>query len=259
MGGGPERDEDGLPVGIEIPDDARELDRDVQAYHRELRAARRRRRVERLVAPFTRHGIVVPMIAGTLALTLFAGTMLTVITSTPEPSSMPAPPPTIPASAQASVPTSVPPAGQLGGPLPAATVWIDNKPSQLRDLSPGVLAIVPPACRCLSTLRQLKVQAEATQVKIYFVGAGGGFKELVSLAARAGGRAGDVVDDRDHVLATYYHPVGLTAILVHSDGAVTSVERRLIPGVRLEDKLRQLAMPGLGSPASPAPGSPAPG
>src|SRR6266852_6306293 len=143
MGGGPERDEGGLPVDIEIPDDARELDRDVQAYHRELRAARRRRRVERLVAPFTRHGIVVPMIAGTLALTLFAGTMLTVITSTPGPSSMPAPRLTTPA-AQAAGPTagptagltSVPPAGQLGGPLPAAEVWIGNKPAKLRDLSP---------------------------------------------------------------------------------------------------------------------------
>ncbi len=260
MGGGPERDEGGLPVDIEIPDDARELDRDVQAYHRELRAARRRRRVERLVAPLTRHGIVVPMIAGTLALTLFAGTMLTVITSTPGPSSMPAPRLTTPASAQASVPSvgptaglaSVPPAGQLGGPLPAAAVWIGSRPATLRDLSPGMLALVPPGCRCLSTLRQLKLQADAAQVKIYFVGTGGGLKDLASLAARAGGRPGQVVDDREHVLATYYQPVGLTAILVHSDSAVTSVERGLGPGVRLQDQLTQLAMPGLGNTASPA-------
>jgi hypothetical protein len=254
MGGGPERDEGGLPpVDIEIPDDARELDRDVQAYHRELRAARRRRRVERLVAPFTRHGIVVPMIAGTLALTLFAGTMLTVITSTPGPSTMPQPSLTATALAPASVPPTVPPAGRLGGPLPAAAVWIGNKPAPLQDLRPGVLAIVPPACRCLATLRQLEQQAAATQVKIYFVGTGSGLKELVSLAQRAGGAASQVVDDRENVLAKYYRPVGLTAILVHSDSAVTSVERRLAPGVKLEDKLKQLGVPVLGNTANPTP------
>jgi hypothetical protein len=250
MGGGPERDEGGLPpVDVEIPDDARELDRDVQAYYRELRAARRRRRLGRIVAPFTRHGIAVPMIAGTLALTLFAGTMLTVITSTPGPSSMPQPEITAPASAQVSPPTPVPSAGQLGGPLPAEAVWIGNKAAQLRDLSPGVLAVVPPVCHCLTTLRQLKQQADATQVKIYFVGTGTGFKDLTSLAAQAGGKAGQVVDDRQNVLATY-QPAGLTAILVHSDSAVTSVERALIPGVKLEDKLRQLRAPGLGAPAT---------
>jgi hypothetical protein len=247
MGGGPERDEGGLPVDIEIPDDARELDRDVQAYYRELRAARRRRRIGRIVGPFTRHGIVVPMIAGTLALTLFAGTMLTVITSTPGPSTMPAPRLTLPASTQAS--PSPPPAGRLGGLLPAAAVWIGNKAAQLRDLSPGVLAIVPPFCDCLTTLRQLTQQAAASQVKIYFVGNGGQSKNLVNLATQAGGRASDVVDDRGNVLATY-HPAGLTAILVHRDSAVTAVERRLNPGVKLEDKLKQLSLPGLGTPTA---------
>src|ERR1700733_12266153 len=48
-GGGPDRDDAGLPpVDVEIPDDARELDRDVQAYRREQRAERRRRRSRRL-------------------------------------------------------------------------------------------------------------------------------------------------------------------------------------------------------------------
>ena len=42
-GGDQGRDDYGLPpVDIEIPDDARELARDVQAYHRELRSRRRR-------------------------------------------------------------------------------------------------------------------------------------------------------------------------------------------------------------------------
>jgi hypothetical protein len=246
MGGEPERDESGLPpADIEIPDDARELDRDIQAYYRELRAERRRRRVERLIAPFTRHEMAAPLVAGTLAMTLFAGTMLTMITSAPEPSSVPAP--------RVIAPASVPP-GKLGGLLPDAAVLIDNKPSQLRDLGPSVLAIVPPSCRCLVALQQLTGQAVANQVKIYFVGTARGLKQLASLATRAGRRNVQVVNDAQNILGTYYHPIGLTAILVHSDSAVTSVERKLVPGFNLQAKLAQLGLPGLGYVASPAPG-----
>ena len=45
-GGGSGWDEP--PLDIQVPDDARELDRDVLAYHRELRAQRRRNRLRRL-------------------------------------------------------------------------------------------------------------------------------------------------------------------------------------------------------------------
>ena len=79
IGGDPGRDDYGLPpVEIEVPDDARELDREVQAYRRELRALRWRRRTRWLVVPLGRDGMVLPLLAGCLALTLLAGTLLTV-------------------------------------------------------------------------------------------------------------------------------------------------------------------------------------
>ena len=82
LGGDPERDDFGLPpVDIEIPDDARELDRDVQAYHRELRAQRRRRRARRLHGPLTRDGMVLPLLAGCLVLALISGTLLTLFSA----------------------------------------------------------------------------------------------------------------------------------------------------------------------------------
>jgi hypothetical protein len=82
-GGEPERDEYGLPpVDIEIPDDARDLDRDVQAYYRELRAERRRRRRHRLHLSLARDGIVLPLLACCLILALITGTLLTVFTAT---------------------------------------------------------------------------------------------------------------------------------------------------------------------------------
>ncbi len=81
-GGEPERDDYGLPpVDIEVPDDARELDRDVQMYHRELRALRRQRLLRRLGGPIARDGMVLPLLASCLALTLLAGTLLTMFTT----------------------------------------------------------------------------------------------------------------------------------------------------------------------------------
>ena len=55
----PGRDEP--PLDIQVPDDARELDRDVLAYHRELRARRRRRALRRLTSPFAGQGTVLPL------------------------------------------------------------------------------------------------------------------------------------------------------------------------------------------------------
>ena len=80
-GGGSGWDEP--PLDVQIPDDARELDRDVIAYHRELRARRRRRRLRRLTAPFSGPGTVMPLLASILAVCLVAGAMLSVATFSP--------------------------------------------------------------------------------------------------------------------------------------------------------------------------------
>jgi hypothetical protein len=71
---------DGPPLDIQIPDDARELERDVLAYHRELRAIRRRRRLRRIMP--SQAGIM-PLIASILAVCLVAGMMLSVFTISP--------------------------------------------------------------------------------------------------------------------------------------------------------------------------------
>ena len=99
-GGGSGWDEP--PLDIQIPDDARELDRDVLAYHRELRAQRRRTRLRRLAgpfAPFAAHGSVMPLLASILAVCLVAGAMLSVATFSPA---------TTPADRKASPATSFP-------------------------------------------------------------------------------------------------------------------------------------------------------
>ncbi|MGH3200570.1 MAG: hypothetical protein ACRDOA_14960 [Streptosporangiaceae bacterium] len=80
-GGGSGWDEP--PLEVQIPDDARELDRDVIAYHRELRARRRRRRLRRVTAPLHGQGTVMPLLASILAVCLVAGAMLSVATFSP--------------------------------------------------------------------------------------------------------------------------------------------------------------------------------
>ena len=85
----PGRDDGSLPpVNIVIPDDARELDRDVLAYRRELRARRRRQRITRLFGPLHRRGLggqaaILPLIATCVALSMLAGAMLSVMTISP--------------------------------------------------------------------------------------------------------------------------------------------------------------------------------
>jgi hypothetical protein len=80
-GGGSGWDEP--PLDIQIPDDARELDREVLAYHRELRAKRRRDRLRRLAGPFAGRTTVMPLLASILAVCLVAGAMLSVATFSP--------------------------------------------------------------------------------------------------------------------------------------------------------------------------------
>ncbi len=93
-GGGSGWDE--APLDIQIPDDARELDRDVLAYHRELRAQRRRNRLRRLTRPLSGPGTVMPLLASILAVCLVAGAMLSVATFSP--ATAPADRPTHPAT-----------------------------------------------------------------------------------------------------------------------------------------------------------------
>jgi hypothetical protein len=225
-GNDPGRDEYGLPpVEVEIPDDARDLDRDVQAYHRELRARRRHLRIRRLTGPLTGHGMVVPLVAACLAVTLLTGTLLTVLAGrqvsllpraplrTAPSSAAPRPAPRSSADRQLpSVPS-----------VPDAQVTLAGQPTRLRTLIPAVLMWVPYGCACGAVLRQLARQTAQAGVRIYFVGTDRATGELPLLASQAGPQyRGMVVTDSTDALGIAYQPIGLTAILAAGDGSVTA-------------------------------------
>jgi hypothetical protein len=235
-GGEPERDDYGLPpVDIEIPDDARELDRDVQAYHRELRALRRQRLLRRLGGPIARDGMVLPLLASCLALTLLAGTLLTMFTTrradTPVTQSQT---PTTPQSASPSV-------GQPGAPLPASTVQLDGKAFALTRVHTAVLALVPAGCHCAAAARQVSQQATAADVAVYLIAVGRSLSEVKAMALKPSKTATILVASDTHgALAGAYHPSGLTVVLVDQVGSVRSVQKNLGSPVQLGDSLRML-------------------
>ena len=218
----PERDDGSLPpVNIVIPDDARELDRDVLAYRRELRAQRRRRRLMRLLRPFNRSGLggptaIVPLIALCLALALVGGALLSVVTMNP------AQAPTVtstPTSAQADQPTGQPTT------LPSGNVLIAENAVPVQSLVGSVLALVPAGCDCVQQWDRLKGQAVAANVPLYFVAIGTSQQRASEADEYVYGRA-VVADDADDVLAKAYRPDGLTVLLVDS-AARAEVHRNL--------------------------------
>jgi hypothetical protein len=217
IGGDPGRDDYGLPpIDIEIPDDARELERDVQAYHRELRAQRWRRRTGWLAVPLSRDGLVLPLLAGCLALTLLAGTLLTVFSSTEMTASS---------------------LGRPGQQLPDAIVLVGGTEAPLSSLNGSVLALVPPGCKC-GHLRQLASEAGRAGVQLYIVGTHG--IQVVGLTHRTGLGAAHAVEDTEGALGSAYRPATLTAVLVKANGSVAKIVRDRGQGFALAGAMRTL-------------------
>jgi hypothetical protein len=236
----PGRDDGNLPpVNIVVPDDARELDRDVLAYHRELRAKRRRQRLMRFFGPFRlsgfgAHAAIIPVIAACLAICLVGGALLSVVTMSP------ASAPTLnspPLSTQPRVP-----AGDLTE-LPTGSVQLGARTVPVRSLVTSTIALVPANCGCGPELGRLAGQAVAAHVDLYFSGAGAVISQLPSLIALYGDGAAVAAADYDNVLTFTYHPAGLTVILVFKDDRA-EVVRNLPVNFELAPTLRELKLAG---------------
>ena len=154
MNPGGESGWDEPPLDIQIPDDARELDRDVLAYHRELRARRRRSRLQKLTRPFAGQGTVMPLVASILAVCLVAGAMLSVATFSPAAtrgtSHSSAPATSGPRSAavrsspQSSAPPSTPPARPSGRGATARPSGTAKLPARSTPSAPQVRHTIVP-------------------------------------------------------------------------------------------------------------------
>jgi hypothetical protein len=240
----PGRDDGSLPpVNVVIPDDARELDRDVLAYHRELRAKRRRQRFIRLARPFRlpafgSHAAIIPLIAACLAISLVGGALLSVMTMSPASAPTLSTPQT---SSQPPVPSGeTVPSGDLTK-LPTGSVQFGGRTVPVRSLVTSTIALVPANCGCGAELGRLAEQAVAARVSLYFADTGQVISQLPALAARYGDGAAVATADYDSVLSDAYHPVGLTVLLVFNDAAA-EVLRGLPAHFELTPALRELRL-----------------
>jgi hypothetical protein len=242
----PERDDGSLPpVNIVVPDDARELDRDVLAYRREVRAQRRRQRRLRLLRPFSRPGIggpaaIVPLIALCLALALVGGALLSVVTISP------ALAPTTSATPQESPRPSDVPSGLIT--LPKGDVRLDGKTVQVRSLFSSVIALVPKDCGCGQSLSRVAGLAITADVPLYFVSAGAPIAQLNAETNEYGQGHAQTAVDAHGLLAAASRPKGLTLLLVFRD-ATAQVIRDLSGNFQLEP-LSELKSPGAKASAS---------
>jgi len=227
----PGRDDGSLPpANIEVPDDARELARDVIAYHRELRAKRRRERLRRALGPLLRtglfrHGNMFPLIAACVALSMIVGVVLSVMAVRP-----------------ASSPTvnATPPAPKS---LPPDTVKLSSGSVPVSRLAGSVLVLIPAPCGCGTVLSGIARQAARARVPVYFVYAAGsavGAAQMATLTAAYGDRvAVSAYDASETLFLDYAAPSTPVALLVAPDGAV-DVHRAFPPGFDLTPALRPL-------------------
>jgi hypothetical protein len=284
QGGEQGHDDYGLPpVDIEIPDDARELYRDVQAYHRELRALRRHQRSIRWRAPFRRSGIAVPLLAGCLIVALVAVMISAMLTANPylspeHPASQPAAggrsssavtSPAQPGSsrsgearsgaprtgtarsgAASTRPALTAPAGS-GAPtkpataqLPRKTIRVAGKPLPLSTLRAAALAIVPANCGCDAAVKQLLTQAELAGVVVYLVGPRGtSLATLNRLASLAGGMKATRVATDNADVLTSAYSPVGLTVLLVDSSGSVTVDPGLSQGLRLEKQLQLLKPP----------------
>ncbi|MBO2454824.1 hypothetical protein J4573_47595 [Actinomadura barringtoniae] len=243
--GDPEPDDYGLPhVDVVVPDDARELDRDIVAYRREERQRRRRARLARLARPFTRFGVAVPIISGALLIALVSGLLMTAFGPRPTQRA------TVPT--RTATPTASP--GYVGGYLPTGVVSMVGRNRQrgsISDMAHGVIAVVPPDCGCGKLVNELATRTQESHLQFWLVidrrygpsvSAAEADKQLRALGGAAHGGVVELVDDATNLLATTYVPdgAGPTAILVKPGPIVTAVIPDPTPGRQLSDQVKAL-------------------
>jgi hypothetical protein len=245
--GEPDRDDTGLPrVDVEIPDDARELDRDVQAYCRELKAERRQQRRMRMHGALARDGMVIPLLVCCLIFALVTGTLLTLFTATSIDNSLPG----TPVNDGHTTAAGPPRAGRTSAPHPSANslvtpataslsaipIGVAGKEPELGKLGPAVLLVQPAGCACDAAIKQLARLASAADVQVYIVALPSHLAGATSQAARDGFGL-QAASDINGSLSQGFGSAGLTAIMV-TDGGSVSYARTLQASSNLSAVLR---------------------
>lgn len=224
---------------VVVPDDIRALQTDIDAYHREVRAARRRRQRERWTGGllWRRWSFPVGVLTGAMALALTVVTLLAVDGAAR---------PTRHSAVPLAAPTISP--GSVGGLLPStALTTTTGERVDARALRPALLVLMPAHCNCAKLLDALAAQAAEVQVQLAVIGSGTRDAEVAALPGQLHSGSVTAAYDAGGALASAYHASGLAALVVQRDGVVSFVQTDLTATTRLELPLQAALLLGTGT------------
>jgi hypothetical protein len=229
----------GLPAGVPIvvPDDARELARDVAAWRREERWRRRRRVIERRLfgGPSSTRVVSAPLVITLLlAVALLGATLAFPGSTSMHPAT--APVPLVLAAPSAAV-------GTVGGLVPNETLGGQTGTTTARALRPALLAVAQKACACTAALSHLADEAAGSGLTIYLIGDQSQKSELATLAADTDPALVQVMIDQGSALTSAFSRGFLTVVGVHADGVIEVVVDNFLRTTSLDSVLSGLKQP----------------
>ena len=236
--GGNEDKPGGIPAGahIVVPDDARELARDIAAWRREERWKSRRRVFEGMLGRRTTstRALSAPIIITLMIAAALLGATLIFPGRTPEH------PPTSPVPLVLAAPTSAP--GTVGGLVPDDALVGQTGTTAARALRPALLAITQSDCACTAALTHLAAEAADNGLTIYLIGSRAQQAELNALAGSSS-LAVRVMADQDSAITTMFAKGALTVVAVHADGVIEQIVNDFTRTTSLETVLPELKQP----------------
>ena len=236
--GGNEDKPGGIPAGahVVVPDDARELARDIAAWRREERWNRRRRVFERMLggrATSTR-ALSAPIIITLMIAAALLGATLIFPGRTPEHS------PTAPVPLVLAAPSSAP--GTVGGLVPDDALVGQTGTTTARALRPALLVVTQSECACGAALTHLATEAADNGLTIYLIGSQTRQAELNALAGSSS-EAVRVMVDQDSAITTTFARGALTVVAVHADGVIDQIVDDFTRTTSLDTVLPELKQP----------------
>jgi len=228
-----------LPVGprLVVPNDARALARDVEAWRREQRWDRRKRFVQRcfLGSPSRARAIQAPLVITSLLVVAMLGATLAFPghsghrdATTPVPLVLAAPAAT---------------AGSIGGLVPDVTLVGSTGTTSARAVRPALLALMRADCRCDRALARLTDAAADHGLTVDLIATPATATEVDALAAKIDRPNVRVLLDPQSVLASAYGRAAFTAVAVHADGVVDDVLTDITDTAAVDATLTALKQP----------------
>jgi len=236
--GGSDDKPGGTPAGahVVVPDDARELARDIAAWRREERWKRRRRTFERVLLGRTgsTRSLSAPIVITIMIAAALLGATLIF------PGRTPLHPATAPVPLVLAAPSAVP--GTVGGLVPDDALVGQTGTTTARALRPALLVLAHHDCACTAALTHLSDEAAANGLTIYLIGSQAEQSELTALAGSTSS-AVRVMVDRSSTIPTLLAKGPLTVVAVHADGVIEQIVADFTRSTSLDAVLPELKQP----------------